>query len=38
VIWGGSSRLAFHGLELVPFAQSELTRNTRINLTFRKVY
>lgn len=36
VVWGGASRLAFHGV--APLAQGEhpLTGHARINLTFRK--
>ncbi|MES2191536.1 MAG: DNA oxidative demethylase AlkB [Pseudomonadota bacterium] len=37
VVWGGASRLAYHGI--VPLADGEhpLTGSRRINLTFRKV-
>jgi len=37
VVWGGSSRLAFHGIEPLIDGIHPLTGKRRINLTFRKV-
>jgi alkylated DNA repair protein (DNA oxidative demethylase) len=36
VVWGGPSRLAFHGVEALADASHPLTGRSRINLTFRK--
>jgi alkylated DNA repair protein (DNA oxidative demethylase) len=36
VVWGGSSRLAFHGLAPLADAQHPLTGRCRINLTLRR--
>ncbi|TWG89333.1 DNA-N1-methyladenine dioxygenase [Cupriavidus gilardii J11] len=36
VVWGGPSRLAFHGIAPLAQADHPLTGDTRINLTFRK--
>jgi alkylated DNA repair protein (DNA oxidative demethylase) len=35
VVWGGSSRLAFHGVDVLKAAQHPLTGGLRYNLTFR---
>jgi alkylated DNA repair protein (DNA oxidative demethylase) len=35
-VWGGPSRLAFHGISALPEGEHELTGRMRINLTFRK--
>lgn len=35
VVWGGASRLAFHGIATVPAGDHPLTGPCRINLTFR---
>ena len=35
VVWGGPSRLAFHGIASVPAGDHKLTGGFRINLTFR---
>jgi alkylated DNA repair protein (DNA oxidative demethylase) len=35
VVWGGPSRLAFHGVASVVAGEHRLTGRTRINLTFR---
>lgn len=37
VVWGGSARLAFHGISSVPVGDHRLTGRFRINLTFRTV-
>lgn len=37
VVWGGASRLAYHGIAPLPEGEHPLTGNRRINLTFRKV-
>lgn len=37
VVWGGVSRLAFHGIEPLEAGTHGLTGNCRINLTFRRV-
>ena len=37
VVWGGSSRLAFHGIAPLAAGEHALTGRRRINLTFRKV-
>lgn len=36
VVWGGPSRLAFHGVDVLADGEHALTGNARINLTFRK--
>lgn len=36
-VWGGASRLAFHGIAALREAMHPLTGQQRINLTFRKV-
>jgi alkylated DNA repair protein (DNA oxidative demethylase) len=36
VVWGGPSRLAFHGVDPLPGGEDALTGRCRINLTFRK--
>ncbi|HTI79892.1 MAG TPA: DNA oxidative demethylase AlkB [Acetobacteraceae bacterium] len=36
VVWGGPTRLAFHGIELLADGVHPLTGASRINLTFRK--
>ena len=36
-VWGGASRLAFHGVSTVPAGDHPLTGRCRINLTFRRV-
>ena len=36
VVWGGSSRLAFHGVAPLADGEHPLTARYRINLTFRK--
>ena len=36
VVWGGSTRLAFHGIEPLAEGDHPLTGASRINLTFRK--
>jgi DNA oxidative demethylase len=36
VVWGGPSRLAFHGVDKLADGEDELTGRCRINLTFRK--
>lgn len=38
VVWGGPSRLAFHGIEPLIAGKHPLTGEVRFNLTFRKVY
>jgi len=38
VVWGGTSRLAFHGIEPIVAGQHPLTGDVRFNLTFRKVF
>jgi len=37
VVWGGSSRLVFHGVAPLADGEHALTGRQRINLTFRKV-
>jgi alkylated DNA repair protein (DNA oxidative demethylase) len=37
VVWGGASRLAYHGIAPLPEGEHALTGRRRINLTFRKV-
>ena len=37
VVWGGTSRLAFHGIAPLAAGEHHLTGQRRINLTFRKV-
>ena len=36
VVWGGPSRLAFHGVDPLPDGDHPLTGRCRINLTFRR--
>jgi alkylated DNA repair protein (DNA oxidative demethylase) len=36
VVWGGRSRLAFHGVAPLAEGDHPLTGRCRINLTFRK--
>jgi alkylated DNA repair protein (DNA oxidative demethylase) len=36
VVWGGPSRLVFHGIAPLADGDHALTGNERINLTFRK--
>jgi DNA oxidative demethylase len=36
VVWGGPSRLAFHGIETLADGEHPLTGRCRLNLTFRK--
>jgi len=36
VVWGGATRLAFHGIESLADGHHPLTGARRINLTFRK--
>lgn len=38
VVWGGPSRLMFHGVDSLPDGQHPLTGAVRYNLTFRKVF
>lgn len=38
VVWGGPSRLAFHGVAPLADGEHFLTGQRRINLTFRKVF
>lgn len=38
VVWGGPSRMRYHGVNAIKEGYHPLTGNTRINLTFRKVY
>lgn len=38
VVWGGPSRMRYHGVNAIKDGYHPLTGNTRINLTFRKVY
>ena len=35
VVWGGASRLAYHGIDVLKAAQHPLTDHLRYNLTFR---
>ncbi|HLJ04793.1 MAG TPA: hypothetical protein VKT26_00885 [Acetobacteraceae bacterium] len=35
-MWGGATRLAYHGVEPLADGYGELTGRYRINLTFRK--
>jgi alkylated DNA repair protein (DNA oxidative demethylase) len=37
-VWGGASRLAFHGVDTLKDGTHPATGNCRINLTFRKVW
>ena len=37
VVWGGASRLAFHGVSTVPAGDHPLTGSCRVNLSFRCV-
>ncbi len=36
VVWGGPSRLVFHGIDPLPYGEHPLTGRVRFNLTFRK--
>jgi alkylated DNA repair protein (DNA oxidative demethylase) len=36
VVWGGTSRLAYHGLAELRNGEHALLGNQRINLTFRR--
>jgi alkylated DNA repair protein (DNA oxidative demethylase) len=36
VVWGGVSRLAYHGVAELKSGEHPLLRNQRINLTFRR--
>jgi alkylated DNA repair dioxygenase AlkB len=36
VVWGGPTRLAFHGVDPLADGHDDLTGRCRINLTFRK--
>jgi alkylated DNA repair protein (DNA oxidative demethylase) len=36
VVWGGATRLAFHGVEPLDDGEHAATGRYRINLTFRK--
>jgi alkylated DNA repair protein (DNA oxidative demethylase) len=38
VVWGGVSRLAYHGVQPIAEAQHPATGSLRYNLTFRKVF
>lgn len=38
VVWGGPSRMRYHGVSAIKNGYHPLTGNTRINLTFRKVF
>lgn len=38
VVWGGPARFVYHGVAPLKDGQHSLTGNTRINLTFRKVF
>ena len=38
VVWGGPARFIYHGVAPLKDGEHPLTGNTRINLTFRKVY
>jgi alkylated DNA repair protein (DNA oxidative demethylase) len=38
VVWGGTSRLAYHGLAELKSAEHALLGNQRINLTFRRAF
>ncbi len=38
VVWGGPARFIYHGVAPLKDGQHQLTGNTRINLTFRKVF
>src|SRR5262245_1728839 len=38
VVWGGPARFTYHGVAPLRDGQHPLTGNTRINLTFRKVF
>jgi alkylated DNA repair protein (DNA oxidative demethylase) len=37
-VWGGPARFVYHGVAALKDGQHALTGNTRINLTFRKVF
>jgi alkylated DNA repair protein (DNA oxidative demethylase) len=37
-VWGGPARFVYHGVAPLKDGQNPLTGNTRINLTFRKVF
>jgi alkylated DNA repair protein (DNA oxidative demethylase) len=37
VVWGGASRMVYHGVAPLPEGEHPLTGRSRINLTFRKV-
>lgn len=37
-VWGGPARFVYHGVAPLKDGDHPLTRNTRINLTFRKVF
>jgi len=37
-VWGGASRLAFHGIDPLGEGEDRLTGRCRINLTFRKAF
>jgi alkylated DNA repair protein (DNA oxidative demethylase) len=38
VVWGGATRLAYHGVAAVKPGEHPLTGACRINLTFRKAF
>lgn len=38
VVWGGPARFVYHGVASLKDGQHPLTGNTRVNLTFRKVF
>ena len=38
VVWGGPARFVYHGVAPLSDGQHPLTGNTRLNLTFRKVF
>ena len=38
VVWGGGTRLAYHGVNSLKAGEHPLTGAYRINLTFRKAY
>ena len=37
VVWGGASRMIFHGVDVLKNGQHPATGDIRFNLTFRKV-
>nr|WP_202405338.1 DNA oxidative demethylase AlkB [Saccharibacter sp. 17.LH.SD] len=37
VVWGGASRMIFHGIDVLKEGKHPLTEDVRFNLTFRKV-